>query len=384
MDRLLRDAVFFDTNTKEWFDLYGLRVNDGAFVEILSADIPKRHFEGCKTFILPGLIDAHVHITEEPIHSLFSENDPDEPIEKSVLRAKRNLQKAIQIGVTTIRDLGSFGFRALKVRDFMDSNGMLDDLPRFLTSGGFLTRYNGHAVERGIIVGPDDDPRRAAETLISRGADGIKIMNDPPVFTVSELTGIVKCAHEHGLPVAVHVFSGNAIRIAVEAGVDSLEHVGDLDDDTIREIIARDIVVVPTFVAALDTVSDRCNMPDTLFGDASLTIFNNWYEDECKVLPRLWKFGAKLACGSDGGFPGTDCDSLIREMMCWRMLNIPMQDVLWGATRGSAEALSLESELGSVAAGYSADYVVYGENPAINPEVLFSPREVWRKGKKLV
>lgn len=386
VERVFENTLYFNTELRTWSELSSISYVDGIFTKIKVTDksITQNEVKNYKSFVLPGLIDAHIHISEEPNYDLVSEFSLNEPIEKAAIRTKRNLQSALRVGVTTVRDLGSFEIKSLRIRNWLHKQGLLEELPRFLTTGGLLTKLGGHAIDRGIVIQSDNHILQTVERLVDLGVDGIKVINDPPVFSRKELTTISHCAHKNSLPIAVHVFTDNAARIALDSHVDSLEHVGYFSDDTIKKIKEQDIYVVPTFVAALDTVVNPItSMADGLFSDAELDIFKKWYQDECKILPKLWKLGVNLACGTDAGFPGTNCDSLIREMMCWRMFGIPMPDILRAATQGSAEAIGIRDKIGQISVGYSADYLVYKSPPTSNPQVLFSPAEVWCRGKRL-
>ncbi|MDI6794517.1 MAG: amidohydrolase family protein [bacterium] len=163
-----------------------------------------------------------------------------------------------------------------------------------------------------------------------------------------------------------------------------IEHVGKFCLDTVCRIVDSGIVLVPTFIAAFDTVTNPVGaQTDGLFDDASFSTFIDWYKAECEILPKLWESGALLATGTDSGFPGTTCDSLFREMMGWRMIGIPMKDVLMAATEGAALAVGKEKVLGKLEEGYAADFIVLPSDPLKEPSVLAQPIEVWIEGERV-
>ena len=175
--RTFEDAVLFDPLRGGWQRLNNFTHSNGLFTSVSAehALLMPSH-SGELLFAIPGLIDAHLHIAEEPMRGRQVELSPGEPIETTAARVKRNLECAGRVGVTTVRDFGSYGYKSLYVREWMRREGLLDGLPRLITTGGFLTRVGGHAVERGIVIGPDANPIKVVRTLADMGADGIKIM----------------------------------------------------------------------------------------------------------------------------------------------------------------------------------------------------------------
>ena len=386
MKKQFENAYLFDSITTEWLSLQSITIENGIFseVDIKEKKLPDKQ-NNKFSFVLPGLIDSHVHITEEPRFDKLCNFSLNEPIEFAALRAKKNLLDAAIAGITTVKDLGSYKTKSLDVRDWLIQHDELFDLPRLLTSGCMITKRRGHAVDRGVCAENYNELEKIIANLKERKINALKVINDPPVFSVSELNFIKRISDSLQLPLSVHIFSDKAAKIALDAGVKLIEHIGKFSKNTINKLSSNQVCVVPTFIAAFDTVTNpKETLAESLFEDANLDIFSQWYKDTCEILPKLWREGIVLACGTDSGFPGTKCNSLIREILSWNILGIPVYFALQAATRGGAIACGLEDSIGRVAKGYSADYVVYTSNPIINPKVLFCPSEVWCRGKRLV
>jgi imidazolonepropionase-like amidohydrolase len=258
-------------------------------------------------------------------------------------------------------------------------------LPRVFTAGGFLARRGGHAFDRGIDTPDQESLIGTIRHLAQEGASFIKIMNDPIVFDSSDLRQARVVTSELGIPLVVHTYTEKAARLAMDAQVDVLEHAGAYSDATMDMIKGNGAFVVSTFVAALDTVVDPVGCAaNTLFPDADLTIFRNWYETCCDSIPRLYRKGVRLLCGTDAGFPGTDFDSLSRELAALEMLGVPFSESIKSATIYGARALRCESLLGEIREGAWADYLVFNTNPLIGNRRLQHPDEVFCGGERAV
>ena len=337
---------------------------------------------GRKVYVFPGLIDAHQHVGEEPKPQEFGIAGPQDSDEEVLNRTVRNLKDALAVGVTTVLDMGSFGSRMLRVRWELGQQIECKRLPRLLTVGGYLTRKGGHAAASGICV-KYGEIEKCVSFMLEEGADAIKIMNDPVVFSAEEISAAVGVAHKRGKLVHVHAFTDRAAHVALDGRADVIEHAGAWAQTTLEEVAKTQTCVVPTFIAALDTVCDIDGaMNQYLFNEVDTATFLDWYRAECDVVPRLWASGIKIASGTDAGFPGTKCNSLYRELMALRLLGIPMSDVLRFATEEAASAVGLEKKVGSLDVGYSADFIVLESDPLEVPNTLGRPIETWVEGEK--
>jgi imidazolonepropionase-like amidohydrolase len=210
----------------------GLAVPDGAQVINLPG-----------ATILPGLVDAHVHLvfdaSDDPIGRLTGRDDA-----AVFAAAAAAARRAAQGGVTTVRDLGDRGFLVLGLRDAARTD---QTLPHILAAGPPITTPGGHCHFLGASAAGADGVRAAIRERADRGADVIKIMasggNMTPgsrpelaQYTRDELRAAVTEAHRHGLAITAHAHGTSAITDAVAAGMDGLEHVSFMTADGVDEI----------------------------------------------------------------------------------------------------------------------------------------------------
>ena len=313
-------------------------------------------------WVLPGLIDAHLHICGESDPVRAREFNFFEASALSLARARENLQRCLRFGVTTVRDVGSRNGRAMLLREGgRDQSGVG---PRIFACGEFLVgdRDPSHGwcrpIERGQLVAAVHDAAKA-------GVNFIKIINDPPAFSIEELAASVALAHSLNLKVACHAFTTKAAAMAIEAGVDSIEHGSGWNEVLAQELLERDIALVPTAVAAYDVVSRPVSALSSGLGESDLAIFDGWWTDILEYLPRAIKRGLRIGVGSDSGFPPTSFGSSVwREMEVLHALGMAWTDCLSAATRTNAEILG-NSDLGHLNCGACADFLIFGSNPIV-------------------
>ena len=183
--------------------------------------------------LMPGLIDAHVHmlLTGSATSGQESRTMTDHQV---LLVGARNAQLALKSGLTTVRDCGDRRYLSLVLRDFINDGGLAG--PRLVCSGPVLTSTAGHLWWDGIECDTVDDLRRGVRTLVKHGVDCIKLMgtggnatpgSNPEASQYDALgfKAVAEDAHRMGKKVAVHVHGVEGTRMAVDAGIDTLEHV---------------------------------------------------------------------------------------------------------------------------------------------------------------
>lgn len=384
MIKKYKNAFLFDTEELDWKPVNKFEFKNGKFSSVLLRNSTIDYNKN-SIFIVPGLIDAHLHITEEYRADKIESYDLEESLEKTFDRVISNLTEAKKCGITTIRDLGGYKTKSIEVRKLLEKRGLSGSLPRFITSGAMISRTNGHALNRSIIASDTSVLIEEVGKLIAEGVDCIKLLNDPYVFHKEEIEKVIDLCNANNIKTSIHVFNENTAKIAVDANVHCLEHAGAYTDKTINAIKQKGIFIVPTFIASFDTLLDpTINQANDLFDDADFQSFKKWFIDECYIVPKLIKADLKIVLGTDAGFPGTNFQSLIREMHALRIFGMTPQKVIESATKISAEMLGLENEIGIIKAGYSADYVVLRDNPLKSFNVFYAPLEVWCKGKQIV
>ena len=330
---------------------------------------------------LPGLIDAHTHIT------YFWDRAPGtRPRGQrrlpavTVFLAQDNARRTLETGVTTVRDLNAGNDMDFAMRELTQSGAMIG--PRIFASGPGLSARTGAA--------PDPDAmRKLVEERIKAGADWIKVFGSRGGFenvdgtqTVSfdEMRAIVETARQLGKPVAIHSYGPTGVRDAVRAGADSIEHGADLDDETIREMAARGIVWVPTidhnryYIDAKD---------DYGFAPGSEKALDDYIRRNMDSLRRAVKAGVKIAMGSDAVYSMFGQNT--RELKWLVEAGMTPEQALRSATTIPAAMLGMDKQLGRVAEGYLADLVAVEGDPLRSIDAMIGGvRWVMKDGRVVV
>jgi len=342
-------------------------------------------------WVTPGLIDAHTHMT-------LTEIAGDAPFESfylnqsSTLRGLRGLHNAalvLQAGFTTLRDVGNSAEWAMSdVRRAIDAGWFVG--PTIIDSGKIIAPFGGQSRDIPPRQGPfwqfeyidadgPDEIRKAVRTDIYYGAGVIKLVadNNPYHYSVDEFRAAVNEAHRAGVPVAVHVYAGDALDNAIEAGVDSIEHGFDLTDAQLKRMKDKGIFLVGTDFprAHLDIVGTSGGIlpePEVLAP---------------KIIDRLrraHRIGVRMAFGSDTviDMPGrTRADLMFDYLAVWRAAGVPPVDILRAMTTDAAELLRVNKVRGPIAEHLSADFVAMPANPLDDIENLRKIDFVMKDGK---
>jgi len=342
-------------------------------------------------WVTPGLIDAHTHMT-------LTEIGGDAPFESfylnqsSTLRGLRglhNVMQVLQAGFTTLRDVGNSAEWAMSdVRRAIDAGWFVG--PTIIDSGKIIAPFGGQSRDIPPRQGPfwqfeyidadgPDEIRKAVRTDIYYGAGVIKLVadNNPYHYSVDEFRAAVNEAHRAGIPVAVHVYAGDALENAIEAGVDSIEHGFDLTDAQLKRMKDRGIFLVGTDFprAHLDIVGTSGGIlpePEVLAP---------------KIIDRLrraHRIGVRMAFGSDTviDMPGrTRADLMFDYLAVWRTAGVPPADILRAMTTDAAELLRVNKVRGTIAEHLSADLVAMPANPFDDIENLRKIDFVMKDGK---
>lgn len=330
---------------------------------------------------LPGLIDSHVHLTGETSPTGYTDqfrwNVADYAI-RSTVYARRTLEA----GFTTVRNLGDGDNASIALRNAINQ-GVVPG-PRIYTAGSAIGSTGGHAdgtdgyradlqgdpgPKLGIINGPDD-AWKAVRQHYKDGADLIKIMPsggvldesssvDNAQMTMQELEAVIAAAHDYGFTVAAHAHGAEAIRRAVTAGVDSIEHGTYMSDADMKLMKQRGTWYVPTIIAGR-YVAEKAAVP-------------GYYPEQIaakarqvgpviqKTAGRAFKAGVKMAFGTDAGVYPHGQNAKEFEYMV--EAGIPNAYALQAATVNAAALLKQSDNMGSLEAGKFADMIAVKGNP---------------------
>jgi imidazolonepropionase-like amidohydrolase len=343
--------------------------------------------------VLPGLFDCHSHLVADAgVGGLERAGTLSDEALDAVIGESLAAQAAA--GVTTVRDLGDRDYRTLAFR-------ARPGLPRVVAAGPPLTTPGGHCHFLGGEV--HGDPRGAVADHAEHGVDLVKVMASggfltPDTdrlgaqFTADELAALVEEAHRVALPVVAHVHSLAAMRAALAAGVDGIEHFTGLtadgvriDDDLLAEVARRGVYVGLTLGVDRALLDRMPTPPPTvvrLMALTGVTSTEEFYARRMAVLPRLREHGVAVISGVDSRIGPTK-----RHGNAWRTVVEEVEaggaaaQALASATSLAAEACGLAGETGRLAAGYAADLLVVDGDLSRDISLLGTPREVYVRGK---
>lgn len=340
-------------------------------------------------YVMPGLINSHVHITLEPVGDPFGLIN-SESHAKTTIRAVANLKKHLYSGTTFFRDLGAPAGLDFALRDAVNE-GLIEG-PQFLAVGKCITMTGGHGWSIGREADGADELRKAAREQLKAGADLLKIMAtggvttpgvEPgsPQLSMEEMKAAVEEAHKAGKKTASHAQGTQGIKNAILAGIDSIEHGIYLDDEAIELMIKNDVYLVPTLVAPYFIVEygTEAGIPQYAV-DKAKAVMDTHRESFAKA----YKAGVKIAMGTDAGTPFNFHDGAPHELILMVKSGMSPMDAIVSSTKGSADCLGILDDYGTLESGKFADFIVLDDNPLDNLDTLFNINSVYKLGKKVI
>lgn len=319
--------------------------------------------------LLPGLIDTHVHC----VGGDYTPGYEDQAEGMAVLRTAEVMRKTLDAGITTVRTAGSRDHLDIIVRDAINA-GVIPG-PRMIASGRGLTITGGHLA--GICQEVDDasEAVKGVREHFKAGADSIKIMMSAGAatggrditasqFNFDEVQAMVQEVHRAGRKVLTHAIGPQAIRDAVAAGVDSIDHGYHLDEETAQQMRDTGIYLVPTFCPGHYYTRVRLAEPWRIErAEATWALRKVSFELALQV-------GVPIAMGSDCGAPSrmpNGRNALELELMVEHGMS--PSDAIHAGTGAAADLLGLD-DVGRVAVGQVADLIVVDGDPLSDITVL--------------
>ncbi|WP_394838153.1 amidohydrolase family protein [Pendulispora rubella] len=330
--------------------------------------------------LLPGFIDAHTHVTFEASDNFYRDSYQflhRFPAEQAFYGAA-SAKKLLEAGFTTIRDLGSEELLDVGLRNAIEA-GLVPG-PRMLVAVHPIGATGGHAdqdpypparmkepgVYEGICNGPESC-RAAVREQVKYGADLIKVMAsggvlsladavDTPQLTLEELRAIVEEAHRLGKKVAAHCHGDSAAKLAVTAGVDSIEHASFLKPPTLALMKSKGTVLVPTFLAGAYTGGklDKFPPPIQAKAKAAFAAHEQMFKDAMRA-------GVTVAFGTDSGVSPHGINA--QEFALMTGGGMTPAAALRAATSAGATLLGIAAQTGTLEKGKLADVVAVPGNP---------------------
>lgn len=357
-----------------------LIVKDGRIADVVDRNaVPPP--EGARTIdldgltVMPGMIDCHEHLCldvgDEAAQCV-------QPYARLVVISVHNAKAILQKGVTTIRDCGEKDFLDVEIKRAIEE-GMIEG-PRLIISGQPIIRTGGHAHFLGRETDGVSDMRKAVREQVKQGVDFIKIMvsggmstlgsrPDGQEFSREEIEACMDEAHRAGRPVCAHIHGGPGLKVAVDAGVDTVEHGALLNEDDVEYLAKHDVWLVST--EGVGQVA--ANLPDT----------PEHYKRKAKaghahtLQVRRWakSYGVKVAVGTDTNHARMDMEMQALLDAGWTPL-----EAIQALTLRGAELLGKQDELGTLAAGKYADVIAVQGNPLDDAAALGNVQFVMKNG----
>lgn len=338
--------------------------------------------------LLPGLIDTHTHVLlqGDATQAEYEQQILKEYPAHRVARAVRAMKIALEHGFTSMRDVETegAGYDDVALRDAVNE-GVVPG-PRMQVVGPALSTTGTYPILRfrpdwkfptGVqLCDGADGCRRAVREQLSFGTDWVKVyantggihttpdgyIESPPNWTKEELAAVVTEAHARGAKVAAHATSDTGTRMAVEAGVDSIEHGTSIRPELAREMARKGIFLSPTLTVTAYVAEPRAREGRAIWAEIP--------KSQARSFENCRKAGVKIAFGTDaGGFPWTEINQA-REFEHEVRLGMSPIEAIRSATTVAAELLGTVGRAGVVAPGSWADLVAVPGDPLSDVSVL--------------
>ncbi|HAT9088365.1 TPA: amidohydrolase family protein [Legionella pneumophila subsp. pneumophila] len=363
----------------------------------LVSQTPLQPLEGMRVIdvkgktLMPGLIDAHAHVTGltlSPKNIFYSEAE-------IFLAAATYLKNSLFYGFTTLREAGGADFRIAQLLDNKSIPG-----PRLFYSGRALTQTGGGADFRkpneqidpcghvgsfstmSVIADGVDEVRKAAREELRKGATQLKVfasggvvfpsLSNPTLYEYSEeeLSTIVEEARARNTYVMAHAYSDESVRKCIKSGVRSIEHANFVSEPTVELMSESGVFYDPTFISLVQRIESA---EQNRLSEAIVVNLKNTIEKGKKVYEYALKYKIPIAFGTDLWGPEAQRDQL-REFEMRKELD-SAANIIRSATVVNAELLMQKGKLGVISEGAYADLLVVDGNPLVNLNVLLRPDE---------
>lgn len=349
--------------------------------------------EGNGQYLLPGMIDSHVHVMleMEPLERRLAT-----PFSYNFYKAIDHLKRTVDAGVTTVRDaLGA----DLGLKEAVNDGLILG--PRLQISVNALTITGGHGdsytksgiqlpilqdgypgLPSGICDGVNEVRKKARE-MLRAGADVLKVhatggvtsATDHPDYTqfsLEELKVIVEEAQfRNNRKVMAHAQGLQGVKQCIEAGIHSIEHGIYLDDEAVQLMKEKEMYLVPTLLAPLSVIefAEELGMSEN-----SIKKSKQVMQDHIDSFKKAHQSGVKIAMGTDAGVfkHGTN----LRELELMVEHGMTEMEAIVSSTKTAAECLGYDEDLGTIEVGKKADFILLDQNPLEDIKVLKDPNNI--------
>ena len=344
-------------------------------------------------WLLPGLIDAHIHVCYNGAESVFALLE--RPRDALVLEAVDIVRRILSHGTTTVRDIGGEKYIEMSLRNAIEA-GFIQG-PRMKTSGRVISMTGGHAHFIAREADGPDEVRKAAREQIKAGADTVKLMATggsatpgqdimASQFTVDEIKAAVETAHMMGRTVAAHCHGTGGIKNCLLAGVDSIEHGTYLDEETADMMVENGASLVLTLgVGNPDLESYPLSPVQKADAERRRPMIEKGVKQIRETIALARAKGVFLGSGSDaGGNPlAPHHYSMARELELLVENGIAEMEAIGIVTMNNAKILRWENDIGSIEPGKLADLLVIDGDPLADIRNIRKVAAVYKGGEKV-
>ncbi|WP_432974509.1 amidohydrolase family protein [Dactylosporangium sp. CA-233914] len=309
--------------------------------------------------ILPGLIDAHTHLSLGAAGHGHSEA-------RLAYESVRRAEAFLRSGVTSVRDVGGTHNIDIELRNAI-AGGIVNG-PTMQCSGQAIVTTGGHGHMFHRVADGVDEVLKATRQQLQAGADLIKVMCSGGVFepsesekwlqfTDDELSVAIDEARKRARPVAAHAHPAEAIKRAVRLGVSTIEHGSYVDDEAADLMAERGVPLIPTFVV-YKVLSEHPEFPG--LHARARQVYESKFDHFVRAIARGMPWGV----GSDYAAMFSEPSNLVDEVeILVKVAGLSSGDVLTAATEGNAKLMGVDDRTGAIAPGYVADLIVLDGNP---------------------
>ncbi|MFN2145768.1 MAG: amidohydrolase family protein [Anaerolineales bacterium] len=343
--------------------------------------------------VMPGLIDTHGHIVTNSKYRMTLKEQQSLDVATAALRGSMNLRSDLAAGVTSLRALGDFGDLELKFREAIEREEIPG--PRLVISIRALRPSHGTAFFMAAAADGVDEIRKCIRENFSMGADVVKIfvtnvsngqtaedyrrgdLTQVPAYSREELFAAIGQAHDLGMRVAGHAIGGPAMRWAMEAGIDSVEHANMLEE--------QDIEYFVKYGTYLSDPNLRLFFDEEVGFPSRDNYQLDWWREKVAVarkmteeyIPKVMQAGTKVCLAVDSGH-----GHLWREVKYLAQLGASNTEALKAVTTNSAELLGMQDSIGTLEKGKLADIISVHGDPLQDVTALKDVHLVIKDGKR--
>jgi imidazolonepropionase-like amidohydrolase len=335
------------------------------------------------TTLLPGLVNCHIHLTVSGGPDFDAETRVSEG--ELALRATINALRSLAAGVTTVRDLGAPSYASIQLGRAIARGEIIG--PNIVAAGRGITPTGGHGWQIGRQADGPDEVRKAVREQLYAGADVIKLFSTggllgsgahPEIvqLTADETRAAVDEAHRHGVRVTTHVHAAAGAKVAIAAGVDSIEHATLLDAEAIRLCRERNVALVPTFAAVKAIIANGDRLGEGI-ADRARALADRHRE----AIRDALRAGVVVTTGSDAGTAFNYAERFVTELESLVEIGMTPERTIGAATRVAADVIGRD-DVGRIAAGARADIVAVRGDPLTDIRACWDVAAVWKDGRR--